>query len=397
MKLMQETILQRNTGLLIRADAAGEVTVIAGGKEQLFPGHALTILDVFAHPLSYSEGLKKLEAKDAGNWIELTSTIQRLWALGALVSNVEKPRADRERTGFGAAPIHIKMLNDHARTAFFISALQQTVQPGDVVLDIGTGSGVLAIAAARAGAKKVYAIEAGRMAEIAEKIVKQTEVAGKIEIIRGWSTNISLPEKADVLVSEIIGDDPLKENILPVFIDARARLLKPGAKIIPHLMKLFVLPVQVPGSIIQNRTLQSVDLDKWMQLYNIDFSPLSEVAPDHTEYFMTAKAEVVQEFKIKGEPILVTDIDLSIHTERALHHSVTVPATGPFNAFLMYFELDSGTSKLSTHPGFATAANHWRNPVWYFPEAEQAGISNSYILNYHYNNATGSGLTIDKV
>jgi type I protein arginine methyltransferase len=397
MKIARETILQRNTSLLIRVDGTSAVTVMADGKEQLFPGYVLTILDVFAHPLSYSEGLKKLDAKGGGNWIELTSAIQRLWAFGALISGDKRPLTEAERKSFGAAPIHIRMLNDHARTVFFINALQQAVRPGDVVVDIGTGSGVLAIAAARAGAKKVYAIEAGRMAGIAEKIVQQTEVAEKIEIIRGWSANISLPEKADVLVSEIIGNDPLAENILPVFIDARARLLKPGARIIPHLMKVFILPVHIPASVTQNRRLQMIDIDQWKQWYNIDFSPLSEAGPGRSEYLILAKTKDAEQFKIKGEPVPVADLDLSIYAESSVHHSATVPVTGNFNAMLMYFELGTGDSKLTTHPGFAAGGNSWRNPVWYFPEAEQFEAGSSYTLNYQYDKATGSDLSIDKL
>ena len=62
------------------------------------------------------------------------------------------------------------MLHDDRRTGDYLAALAEAVRPGDVVLDIGTGSGVLAIAAARAGARRVYAVEASDIAEVAERV-----------------------------------------------------------------------------------------------------------------------------------------------------------------------------------------------------------------------------------
>lgn len=68
---------------------------------------------------------------------------------------------------------HFAMINDHARNCFYRSALQKAITPGDLVLEIGTGSGLLAMLAARAGAGHVYAIEANRnMADLAVQLIK---------------------------------------------------------------------------------------------------------------------------------------------------------------------------------------------------------------------------------
>ncbi len=114
---------------------------------------------------------------------------------------------------------------------------------------------MLAIAAARAGVSKVYAIEVGTMADVAEAFIAETEVASKIVLIWGWSTQINLQEKTDVTVGEIIGNDPFGENILQKFNDARRRLLKPGARLIPSGITLFGMPALIAPSVIKNRVL----------------------------------------------------------------------------------------------------------------------------------------------
>jgi Ribosomal protein L11 methyltransferase (PrmA) len=143
---------------------------------------------------------------------------------------------------------HARMLHDHRRTGDYLAALTAAVRPGDVVLDIGTGSGVLSVAAARAGARRVYAVEATDIASVAERVFEVYGVQDRVSLLSGWSRQIELPEKADLLVAEIIGNEPFEEEILETTLDARQRLLKPGARLIPHALTLLARPVQPPSS-----------------------------------------------------------------------------------------------------------------------------------------------------
>ena len=138
------------------------------------------------------------------------------------------------------------MLHDDRRTGDYMAALVAAVRPGDVVLDIGTGSGVLAVAAARAGARRVYAVEASDIAEVAERVFAANGVADTVTLVPGWSRHIELPEPADLLVAEIIGNEPLEEEILETTLDARRRLLKPDARLIPHTLTLLARPLRLP-------------------------------------------------------------------------------------------------------------------------------------------------------
>ena len=171
------------------------------------------------------------------------------------------------------------MLHDDRRTSDYVAALSQAVRPGDVVLDIGTGSGVLAIAAARAGAKQVYAVEASDIAEAAERVFALNDMGDRITLVAGWSREIELPEPADLLVSEVIGNEPFEEEILETTLDARRRLLKPGARLIPNALTLFARPLLLPETEARQRARSDARRSSAGEaLYGIDFEPLVDAA-----------------------------------------------------------------------------------------------------------------------
>lgn len=92
--------------------------------------------------------------------------------------------------------------------------MRLAVAPGDVVVDLGTGSGVLVVAAARAGARRVYAVEADTIADGTHAVFEANGVLDRVTPVGSRSTEITLPEPADVLVAELIGNEPLGERVL---------------------------------------------------------------------------------------------------------------------------------------------------------------------------------------
>ena len=136
-------------------------------------------------------------------------------------------------------PWHFPMMNDGPRNAAYDAAIRRAVTPGALVLDIGTGAGLLSMMAARAGAGRVVTCEmTAPVAAKAKQIIAQNGLQDRIAVHNKRSNDLSvgadLPEKADVLVHEIFDSDLLSEGVLPSMEDAHARLLKPGAKIIPR-------------------------------------------------------------------------------------------------------------------------------------------------------------------
>ena len=125
------------------------------------------------------------------------------------------------------------MICDRVRTEAFERAIRAVVRPGDVVLDVGAGSGILSLFAARAGAARVYAVERTTVAVLAQDLAEANGFGEVIEVIHGDLMDIELPEKVDVIVSEWLGGFGIDEGMLTPVIVARDRWLKPGGVMIP--------------------------------------------------------------------------------------------------------------------------------------------------------------------
>lgn len=128
--------------------------------------------------------------------------------------------------------------------AHYERALREVIRPGHVVVDLASGTGILGMLACRAGATRVYAVEAGPIADLGRAIAQANGFADRIHVIRGHSREVSLPERADVVVSDQIGRFGFEAGLLSLFADARARLLKPGGQLVPSRIDLVVAPVE---------------------------------------------------------------------------------------------------------------------------------------------------------
>jgi len=139
--------------------------------------------------------------------------------------------------------IHRKMLRDRLRCETYRRAIAKVVRPGDVVLDMGAGTGILSIFAAQARACKVYAIERTAIADIARQLIEANGLADRIEVRQADMETVELPEQVDVIVSEWMGSFGVDENLLPPLLLARDRWLKPGGKMLPRQVTTWIAPV----------------------------------------------------------------------------------------------------------------------------------------------------------
>lgn len=397
MNIKLSTELKRADDIEIKVSALIDVEVTVGSVTKVLSNHALFILSVFARPITLADAMKQLTATGINDWIKLTQTIQKLYQLGALTSEMDKvPKTFKSAKGFGAPPIHIAMLNDKVRTDSFIKAINEAVKVGDVVLDIGTGTGVLAIAAARAGASMVYAIEAGAMADVAQAIINDTEVAQKITIIRGWSTDIELPEKADVLVSEIIGNDPFDEDVLHVFGDAKKRLLKPNCLILPNQINVFGLPIVIPFDMLAKKIVNDEQLKNWKEWYGTDFSHLKKCKTNAYNFFSMVDEKKMAKLNIFDEPFLLAKIDFENLNKLEFENELSINSKHTFNGVLIYFELQLGSVELTNHPKALNRANHWLNPIWYSADLAKIKKVDTFKLKYGYTRAKNSEISLIK-
>jgi protein arginine N-methyltransferase 1 len=139
------------------------------------------------------------------------------------------------------------MVADPVRMDAYRRALERAVTPESVVLDLGTGIGVFAVLARRYGARRVFAVEPGDVIRLAERIAADSGTDG-IEFIQDMSTRITLPERADVMISDLRAVLPLFQHHIPSIVDARKRLLAPGAIQIPLRDSLWAAVVHAPDT-----------------------------------------------------------------------------------------------------------------------------------------------------
>src|SRR6266446_529591 len=170
---------------------------------------------------------------------------------------------------------HETLLSDGNRNRSFYRALKKTVTKTSSVLDIGSGTGVWAVAAAKLGAPRVVAIEEEPLLiGLIKQIARDNGVASKVEVVQGDSRQIQLGKEFDIVISETIGHLVFDEPIVPIMIDARKRFLKPGGILIPEAVALVAagahlnigrqtLPASVP---IDQSGFQSLSLNSPMAL-----------------------------------------------------------------------------------------------------------------------------------
>src|SRR5690242_15151273 len=136
------------------------------------------------------------------------------------------------------------MIADRVRVDAYAEALRKTVRKGSVVVEIGTGPGIFAVLACQLGASRVYAIEPAEIIQVAREVAAANGYADRIEFFEEVSNRVTLPARADVIVSDLRGVLPLFQRHIPAIVDARRRLLAPGGSLIPRKDKVWAAVVE---------------------------------------------------------------------------------------------------------------------------------------------------------
>lgn len=150
----------------------------------------------------------------------------------------------------GLLHYHQSMLSDGLRNKLLYEAIKTHVNEEACFLDIGAGTGVWAILAAKLGAKRVVAIEIEEaLIPLIFRHAQENGVANRIEIIHGNSDYVKLRGKFDVIVSELFGQDALGEGVVKSFVSLRNRFLAPGGVLIPQKLAMVAAPVYLEKSV----------------------------------------------------------------------------------------------------------------------------------------------------
>jgi hypothetical protein len=254
---------------------------------------------------------------------------------------------------------HRGLIDDTERCEAFYSAIVQIVKPGDVVLDIGSGTGLLTLFACQAGARHVYAVEPGAIGDVAQELFIANGCADRVSLFRRHSSELELPERVDVAVSESIWNFGIGEGITRTLADARRRLLKPRGRLIPEQLSLRLAPVEDPE--FDSR------LSAWAQpVFGVDLSKVALLARNNVyrtvldSDSLLAAPETLSELTLGEHPEVVSGVCEFVVRRRGTIHGLG----GWFDARLC------GGITLNNQP--PSPAPSWKHA--YFPLAEALAV-----------------------
>ena len=247
------------------------------------------------------------------------------------------------------------MIRDRVRTEAFRGAIDSVVRPGDIVLDVGAGSGILSVFAARAGAARVYAVEQTSVAVLAQELAAANRVEEIVHVIHGDVLDIEPPERVDVVVSEWLGGFGIDEGMLVPVITARDRWLKPGGVMIPRSVTAW-------DALVHDRYL--ADMVSFLQNnpYGLRLDDLVEKTVNEILYSGTFRHLAAGDLRSEPSRLWTTNADqIPLARAQAPHEAETLLAVsdhGTANALALWFsaELAPGIS-LSVGPG--DPPTHW--------------------------------------
>jgi protein arginine N-methyltransferase 1 len=231
---------------------------------------------------------------------------------------------------------HDLMLADTVRIESYYNAITKYVSEGNVVLDLGTGSGILAFFASLRLPKQTYAIDHSEVIETA-KAVATHNCLTNITFIKTYSKDLSqrtIPEKVDIIIQEQIGAWLFNENMIECVLDLRDRFLKPGGKILPSRFQLFIEPVQLKHE-------SHIPFIWEQEIHSISFKNLKSLKEKvGREYFFTTiKPYEVDCFLCQPEPLFSFDLE-TMQAEQipeTLHYRKTSIRDGRLEGFCLYF------------------------------------------------------------
>lgn len=232
-------------------------------------------------------------------------------------------------TDFG---IHEKMLADTARVEAYYDAISKYVRPNDLVIDLGTGTGLLAFFAHQKSPKKVYAIDHSKIIDSARLLAESNHLSG-VTFIGKYSKHIQLPEKVDVLVQEQMGSWLFNENMVECVLDLRDRLLKKGARILPNKFAFLIEPIQLKDEC-------RVPLIWEQRIHGISYFCLRDGNQARAKPSVMIRPFEVDRFLCEPAPLLTFDLETMpdvASIPKTFHSHKTVSSAGRLDGFCLYF------------------------------------------------------------
>lgn len=250
-----------------------------------------------------------------------------------------------------------RMLADEHRMAFYHEAIRRKIKPGDRVIDLGTGTGILAAFASRQGAAQVYAVDHSSIIEHAKELAAENGIEN-VDFEDVHSTQLYLDEPVDVILHEQIGDFLFDEAMVPNVCDLRDRFLKPGGLILPSQFELFCEPMTL------HDTRRVPYIWELTDVYGFDFSGMERNCPQEWEYHNLVSCDLGVVKHFLGEPAPIMEVDLHTINELTLPLSVSftrkVTTPGLLDGLVVFMKAKVDEDLvLSSSPLDPGRAPHW--------------------------------------
>ncbi|AGH94633.1 methyltransferase domain-containing protein [Pseudobdellovibrio exovorus] len=292
-----------------------------------------------------------------------------------MASDSDSAKKSNDINWWEAIDLHKIYLSDYRRNEAYQSALQRYITPESVVVDIGCGTGILGFMALKAGARKLYAIEQSNMIHVAREVAERNQLSDRIEFIQGDLFELSLPENADIILHDQIGDFFWDEGMVEKLAYARAHFLKPQGKILPQELGLHLVPAFHPAF--------HMDAAFWKEpFYGIDFSTLhrEEIKQSAARNNKPLKIVLKTEDIFLSSPQEVAHVDFLSDAKPLSEVKLTYPisktgwCTGLVGFFQIIFDQEN---ILSTSP--LMPPTNWAQ--FLIPVREQIWVEAGQVLN----------------
>lgn len=255
------------------------------------------------------------------------------------------------------------MLSDHIRTLAFAEAITAVVKPGDTVIDVGTGTGILAMFAARAGAAASWGLELTAMADWAERLAADNGLTA-VHIRRGDAATFRSPTPAHLVMGEFAGIFLIEEwRHYAAFCAVRDANLAPGGAVLPRAATMYL------SAIDSRRLYMDRGFGFWeAPVYGLDFSAAraSDIGTP-TRYVVTAdKREIID-----TQPLRTFDFATGTHHDFLFETEVTFtyPGAGSFHGLIGHFDLDMGPGQTLT-TSMAARETCWHQSYFPMPQIQ---------------------------
>ncbi len=243
--------------------------------------------------------------------------------------------------------VHAGMLYDEERVAKYSEAISQVVKKGDVVADIGTGTGLLAFLCLKAGAKRVHAIERSSAIDWAKRIADKNGFSDKIIFHKQDSRDCDLKEKVNVVVSELIGHIAFEEGMAESLFDAKERFLVADGVMLPERVDLKV-------ALVEENEVYTECIECWQDVEGVDYSLMRKEALKAFYLTRLSNRNLLSESKTFFRVNFKKNHQLNLQKK----HSFDVCRSGKVNGIALWFEASlSSNVRLSSGPW---AQTHWK-------------------------------------